>query len=72
MALQEMKKLKTGLAMKAAMNEGNLQKAFSLMLESGTIPDRIQGMPFGKSPPLAVVLASDLSFSQVSSWKRRA
>ena len=56
-----MKKLKTGLAMKAAMNEGNLQKAFSLMLESGTIPDRIQGMPFGKSPPLAVVLASDLA-----------
>ena len=47
MALQEMKKLKTGLAMKAAMSEGNLQKAFSLMLESGTIPDRIQVIPFG-------------------------
>ncbi|WZN62677.1 hypothetical protein HKI87_06g42190 [Chloropicon roscoffensis] len=43
----EMKRLKTGLAMKAAMSEGNLKKAFSLMAETGNIPDRIQGVPFG-------------------------
>ena len=42
-----MRRLKTGLVMKAAISEGNFKKVFSLMAETGNIPDRIQGVPFG-------------------------
>ena len=33
--------------MKAAISEWNFKKVFSLMAETGNIPDRIQGVPFG-------------------------